>query len=164
MLYFNAWCSENEGDSRKLEKVQELVEHLCEQCRHYVPKQNVTYKHWWKFEINYEEKKRSKEKLQFAQIWSNLYKVWRKAEDLISKWWACVGRALSCPSLSCKSWSPIKNSLKSVLDLITEIALKRVRESIFFQSNKFTACKVRDRREVAKSLMVFNLPNMIHPF
>ena len=38
---------ENEGDSRKLKKVQELVQHFCgEQCsRHYVPKQNITHKH-----------------------------------------------------------------------------------------------------------------------
>ena len=32
---------ENEGDSRKLKKVQELVQHF----RHYVSKQNITYKH-----------------------------------------------------------------------------------------------------------------------
>ena len=42
------WCStvcsipENKGDSRKLKKVQELVQHFCEQCRHYVPKQDLT--------------------------------------------------------------------------------------------------------------------------
>ena len=35
---------ENERDDRKLKKVQELVQHFCEQCRHYVPKQNITYK------------------------------------------------------------------------------------------------------------------------
>ena len=35
---------ENEGDSRKLKKVQELAQHFCEQCRRYVyvPKQNIT--------------------------------------------------------------------------------------------------------------------------
>ena len=36
---------ENEGDSRKLKKVQELVQHFSEQCKHYVPKQNADYKH-----------------------------------------------------------------------------------------------------------------------
>ena len=41
--------------------------------------------------------------------------------------------------------------------MITVITLKRVIESIFLQSNKFTACKVRDGNEEAKSLMVFNL-------
>ena len=66
-------------------------------------------------------------------------------------------RALPSSSLSCKSWSPIKSTLRSVLGLITVIILKRVRESIFLQSNKFTACKVRDGKEEAKSLMVFNL-------
>ena len=58
-------------------------------------------------------------------------------------------RALSSLSLICKSWSPIKNTLKSVLSLITVIILKRRRESIFFKSNKFTVCKVRDGKEVA---------------
>ena len=36
---------ENEGDSRKLKKVQELVQHFREQCKHYVPKQDITYNH-----------------------------------------------------------------------------------------------------------------------
>ena len=35
---------ENKGDSRKLKKVQELVQHFYEQCRHYILKQNITYK------------------------------------------------------------------------------------------------------------------------
>ena len=34
----------SEGDSRKLKKVQELVQHFCEQCKNYVPKQNTTCK------------------------------------------------------------------------------------------------------------------------
>ena len=76
---------------RKLEKVQELVEHLCEQCRHYVPKQNVTYKHWWKFEINYEEKKRSKEKLQFAQIWNEPLQSMEKGGGLDFKMMGMCG-------------------------------------------------------------------------
>ena len=54
---------ENEGDSRKLKKVEELVQHFSDQCRHYVPKQNIAYKHWWKCEIDYEEV-RKKEKLK----------------------------------------------------------------------------------------------------
>ena len=36
---------ENEGDSRELQKAEELVPHFSEQSRHYVPKQNITYKH-----------------------------------------------------------------------------------------------------------------------
>ena len=43
---------ENKGDSRKLKELQKLVQHFQEQCRHYVPKQNITYKHWWKFETD----------------------------------------------------------------------------------------------------------------
>ena len=49
----------------------------------------------------------------------------------------------------------------SVLVLITEIILKRVRESIFFQSNNFIVSKVTDGEEVAKSLMLFKLPKII---
>ena len=49
----------------------------------------------------------------------------------------------------------------SVLVLITEIILKRVRESIFFQSNNFIVSKVTDGKEVAKSLMLFKLPKII---
>ena len=37
---------ENERDSRKLKKIQELVQHFREQFKHYVPKENITYKHW----------------------------------------------------------------------------------------------------------------------
>ena len=37
---------ENERDSRKLKKLKELDQHFHgEQCRYYVPKQNITYKH-----------------------------------------------------------------------------------------------------------------------
>ena len=42
--------------------------------------------------------------------------------------------------------------------------LKRMRESIHLQSNKFTTFKVRDGIEVTKSFMVFNLRNIIHLF
>ena len=37
-------------------------------------------------------------------------------------------------------------------------------DSNFLQSNKFTACKVRHGKEVAKSLLAFNLRMIIHPF
>ena len=58
---------------------------------------------------------------------------------------------------------PISKTLRSVLGLLTVMILKRVSESIFFQSNKFTVCKVRDGKE-AKCLMVFNLYKIIYPF
>ena len=51
----------------------------------------------------------------------------------------------------------IKNTLWRVLGLLTVMNLKRVSESIFFQSNKFTGYKVKNEKEVANSLMVFNL-------
>ena len=58
---------ENEGDSRKLKKVQELIQHFCEQGRHYAPKQNITYKSIDESlrSINYasKEEKREEEKL-----------------------------------------------------------------------------------------------------
>ena len=41
--------------------------------------------------------------------------------------------------------------------------LKRVGEVIFFQSNKYTARKVRDGKEVSKYLMVFNLCDAFNP-
>ena len=55
-------------------------------------------------------------------------------------------------------------SITDLFCLFDKMILKRVRESIFFQNNKFTAYKIRDRKEVAKSLTTFNLPKIIHPF
>ena len=45
----------------------------------------------------------------------------------------------------------MRETPRRVLDLLTVMILKRVSESIFFQSNKFTACKVKDEKEVANS-------------
>ena len=54
---------ENEGDSRELKKVQELVPHFQEQCRHYAPKQNITYSTDESTRsINYEAEKRREKK------------------------------------------------------------------------------------------------------
>ena len=57
---------------------------------------------------------------------------------------------------------PIKNTLWRVLGLLTVMNLKRLSESIFFQSNKFTGCKVKNEKEVANSLMVFSLLKITH--
>ena len=35
---------EYEEDSRKLKKVQDLIQHFHEKCRHYVLNQNITHK------------------------------------------------------------------------------------------------------------------------
>ena len=51
-----------------------------------------------------------------------------------------------------------------VLNLLTAMTLKRMRESISFESNWFIACKIKDETKVAKSLIVFNLLKIIHPF
>ena len=48
--------------------------------------------------------------------------------------------------------------------MLTVMILKRVSESIFFQSNKVTANKVKDEKEVVNSLMAFNLLKIIQPF
>ena len=58
----------------------------------------------------------------------------------------------------------IKKTLRRVLGLLTVMILKSVIEGIFFQSNKFTACKVKDEKEVANCLMVFSLLKIINPF
>ena len=55
---------------------------------------------------------------------------------------------------------PIRKTLRRVLDPLTVMILKRVSESIFFQINKFTACKFT--KEMANSLMAFNLLKIIH--
>ena len=45
MLHFILDFPENEGGTKKLKKVQELVQPFKQQCRHYVSKQNITYEH-----------------------------------------------------------------------------------------------------------------------
>ena len=59
---------------------------------------------------------------------------------------------------------PMRKTLRSVLGLLTIMILKRVSDSIFFQSNKFTACKVKDEKDVANCFMLFNLLKIINPF
>ena len=49
---------ENAGYSRKLEKAKE---HYTEQCRHYIPKQNINFDESL---TNYEEEKKEEEKLR----------------------------------------------------------------------------------------------------
>ena len=58
----------------------------------------------------------------------------------------------------------IKKTLRRVLGLLTVMIFKSVIESIFFQSNKFSACKIKDEKEVANCLMLFNLLKIINPF
>ena len=58
---------------------------------------------------------------------------------------------------------PINTILKRVLDLLSVMTLERVSENIFFQCNKFMACKIKDEKELTNSLMVFNVLNIIHP-
>ena len=96
---------------------------------------------------------------------SRSWLVWYPTEGDSSNFWACkenprpqLSSLVEHPNL------PIRKTLITVLGLLTVIILKRVSESIFFQSNKFTACKVKDEKEVTNYLMVFNLLSIIHPF
>ena len=43
---------------------------------------------------------------------------------------------------------PIRKNLRNVVRLLNVMILKIVRESIFFQSNIFAACKIKDGKEV----------------
>ena len=45
MLHAMLDFSENEGDSRKLKKMEKLVQYFSERRRDYVRQQNITYKH-----------------------------------------------------------------------------------------------------------------------
>ena len=66
------------------------------------------------------------------------------------------------PSLSVTSYSLHKENWR-VPGLLSKMILKRASDSIFFQSNEFTAWEVKDKKEVANSLMKFNLLKIIHP-
>ena len=72
MLHIMFDFPENEEDSRKFKKLEESVQHFSEQCRHYVQKQNITYKHWWKFEINYEEDRENGRRKTEANAGNNI--------------------------------------------------------------------------------------------
>ena len=74
---------------------------------------------------------------------------------------------LSIPSLTPLVGNPdllMRKTLRSVTYMFTAMTLKRVSESVFLQSNTFRACKVKDGKEVAESLTVFNLLKIIHIF
>ena len=57
----------------------------------------------------------------------------------------------------------IKKFLRMVLGVLTIVNLKRISE-YFFSKQQITACKIKDREEMANSLMFFNLLKIIHPF
>ena len=52
---------------------------------------------------------------------------------------------------------PIRKIVRILLVLLTVMVLQKVSEVIFFKSNKFTAYKVKDGKDVTKSLMELNL-------
>ena len=109
--------------------------------------------------------------LKATTSFSNMWPVIKGQGDSIF-WWGwylteaeswnfwLAGRSPKFPPLVGHPDLPTKKTLRRVLD--TVMILKRVNESIFFQINKFTACKIT--KEVANSLMAFNLLKIIHPF
>ena len=58
----------------------------------------------------------------------------------------------------------LQNRLTEVKRTQPLMILKRVSENVSFQINKFTACKFKDKKEVANSLMTLNLLKIIDPF
>ena len=91
----DATCSmlnfpENERDSRKLKKIQELVQHFQEQCRYFLPKQNITYSIDESLRSNnYETKKRREKKKNcgFYISETNLYKMWYGLMQCVGQCW-----------------------------------------------------------------------------
>ena len=55
---------------------------------------------------------------------------------------------------------PIRKTLMRVVVLLTVMILKRVSESIFFQSKGFTVCKVKDDKEVTNLNLLHNSSNI----
>ena len=60
---------ENKGDSRKLRKVQELVQNFSEEYRHYVQKQNISIDESL---INYEKSKVKKKNCEVTNVYIHL--------------------------------------------------------------------------------------------
>ena len=73
-----------------------------------------------------------------------------------------AGRPPKFPPLKGHPDLPIKKTRGRMLDPLTVMILKKVSESIFFQINKFAACKFTE--EVENYLMAFNLLKIIYPF
>ena len=93
--------------------------------------------------------------LKATTSFSNMWPVIKGQGDSIF-WWGwylteaeswnfwLAGRSPKFPPLVGHPDLPIKKTLRRVLD--TVMILKRVNESIFFQINKFTACKFKDKK------------------
>ena len=67
MLYSMLGFQENEGDRRKLKKVEELVQHFSEECRHYLGfRTNICTDEKMKYEED--RKKGRRETVAYANI------------------------------------------------------------------------------------------------
>ena len=94
---------------------------------------------------NYEE-----EQPQYENLVRDIFLLWE-----MSKLWVLRGFTVQ-PST--------RKALGSTLGLLTVMILKRVSESIFFQSSKYIAYKVKEGKETAKSLVAFHLLKIVHTF
>ena len=74
-----------------------------------------------------------------------------------------VGEPPKFPPLVAHPDLPVRETQRRMLDLLTVKILKKVSESVLFQINIFAACKFKDKKEMANSLMTFNLLKIIHP-
>ena len=82
--------------------------------------------------------------------------VWMSStEGESSNFWACRETPQFPPLVGHPNLTTRK-TLRRVLGLLTVMILKGMSESIFYQSNKFRACKFKDEKEVANSSMTFN--------
>ena len=69
-------------------------------------------------------------------------------------------KTFSFISLSGISDLSLRKILMRVVVLLTVMILKRVSESIFFQSKRFTVCKVKDDKEVTNLNLLHNSSNI----
>ena len=109
----------------------------------------------------------------FSNMWSGKAKGQRESkflwgvistEEESSNLWNCRETSAQFHPLVGHLDFPIKKILRTVLGLFTVMIWKRLSDSIYFRSNKFTACKVKDDKEVAHSLVAFNLLKIIDVF
>ena len=110
-------------------------------------------------------------------IFFNMWSMIRGQGYSIFWWWWYPTEGESSNFLACRETPPLPKapSLMEHSDLPTKKSLRKgynwsnycndfeKSESIFFQSNKFTACNFKDKKEVVNSLKVFNLLKIIHP-
>ena len=81
--------------------------------------------------------------------WGNLIFWWGQysTEGEKSNFWACRETPQLSPLVEHPDF-PIRKNLIGVVGLLSVMILKRVGDTTFFQSERFTACKVKEEKEV----------------